>query len=354
MFELIQTKHIFFAVLCLVLTYFIAKIIKSKLEQIAEKMDSREVLSSLLAAIGKALPMLSFVLATVFVLRMVPFGDSAQDFISTMTEILLILAVGHSLFQLVEVLCKWWKSRSKTTESKIDDMLVPVIEGTAKIFLIVLILVQIAQVISNKPLTSIIAGLGIGGLAIALASQEMIKNFFGSLMIMADRPFEIGDRIVVDGFDGPVKKVGMRSTTIETLEGHKVTIPNANLADKTIQNIGVRPYIRRIENLMLPPDTSSEKMQQALDIASRLLENHEGMNPEFPPRVYFNDFAEGNFNIIIIYWYFPPLYWDFMAHAERFNMSLVKEYADAGIAFSFNTTRMMVYNREGGLPGLEG
>jgi MscS family membrane protein len=354
MFALIESKHIFFAVLSLVFTYFMAKVIKSKLEDVAQKINSREVLTSLLYSIAKALPMLSFVLVTVFILRMLPFGDSAQDFINTTTEILLILAIGFTLFQLIGVPCQWWKTNSESTESKIDDMLVPLVEGTAKIFLIVLILVQMAQVISNKPLTSIIAGLGIGGLAIALASQEMIKNFFGSLMIMADRPFEIGDRIVVDGFDGPVTKVGMRSTTIETLEGHKVTIPNARLADKTIQNIGVRPSIRRIENLMLPPDTSSEKMQQALEIARRLLENHEGMNEEFPPRVYFNDFAEGNFNIIIIYWYFPPAYWDFLAHAERLNLALVKEFGEAGITFSFNTSRMMVYNREGGLPGMEG
>jgi MscS family membrane protein len=173
-------------------------------------------------------------------------------------------------------------------------------------------------VLSDKPITSIIAGLGIGGLAVALAAQDTIKNFFGSIVLFVDKPFEMGDRIAIDGHDGPVEEVGLRSTKIRTLDGHLVTIPNGELANKTIQNIGKRPYIKRITNLTITY-------------------NHEGMHKDFPPRIYFNEFNSESLNIMVIYWYHPPDYWEFMTFTENFNKEVFRRFNDEGIDFAFPT-----------------
>jgi MscS family membrane protein len=198
-------------------------------------------------------------------------------------------------------------------------------------------LVQAAQVLSDKPITSIIAGLGIGGLALALASQDSLKHFFGSVVIFADRPFEVGDRLDVDGFDGIVDRVGFRSTRLRTLDGHMVTIPNGELANKSIRNISKRPFIRRIADITITYDTPPEKIEQALAILKELLANHEGMHADLPPRVFFSDFNADSLNLKVIYWYHPPLYWDYMAFSERFNMEVFTRFNQAGIDFAFPT-----------------
>ena len=218
-----------------------------------------------------------------------------------------------------------------------DDMLAPMVRKSLRVTIVVLTLLQIATTLSDKPLTSVLAGLGVGSLAIALASQETLKNFFGSLVIFADKPFELGDRIVVGEFDGPVESVGFRSTRIRTLDGHVITIPNGELANKMIKNISRRPYIKRVANITITYDTPPEKVQRALDIIREILNNHEGMNPDFPPRIYFNEFNDASLNILVIYWYTPPDYWKAMEFGENFNMELLRRFNAEGIEFAFPT-----------------
>ena len=225
-----------------------------------------------------------------------------------------------------------------------DDMMAPMVRKSLRVVIVILALVQVAQILSDKPITSILAGLGVGGLAVALAAQETIKNFFGSLVIFADKPFELGERIVVGGHDGTIEEVGFRSTRIRTLDGHLVTVPNGEMANQMIQNIGKRPFIKRVMNVSITYDTPPEKVQQAIDILKELLNNHEGMEEDYPPRVYFNDFKDCSLNILAIYWYHPPAYWDFLAHAEQVNMELLKRYNEAGIEFAFPTQTVYVNN----------
>ena len=126
------------------------------------------------------------------------------------------------------------------------------------------------------------------------------------------------------------------------MEGHLVTVPNGELANMMIQNVGKRPHIRRIMNVTITYDTKPEKVQEALDILRDILEDHEGMDAEFPPRVYFNEFNDCSLNIRAIYWYHPPNYWDFLAHSEKVNMELLRRYNDAGIEFAFPTQTLYV------------
>jgi MscS family membrane protein len=185
-------------------------------------------------------------------------------------------------------------------------------------------------------------GLGVGGLAVALAAQETIRNFFGSLIIFTDKPFEVGERVVVDTFDGVVEEIGFRSSRIRTLTGHLVTIPNGELANKSIENIGKRPHIRRLMNISITYDTPAEKIEEAVEIAKRLLDNHEGMDEKFPPKVFFNDYGNFHLNILVLYWYHPADYWKYMEFSEKFNLQLFKEYEKAGIEFAFPTSTVYV------------
>lgn len=182
------------------------------------------------------------------------------------------------------------------------------------------------------PLPTLLASAGVGGLAVALAAQDTLKNLFGTLMLMSDKPFRVGERIAFGQYDGIVEDVGLRSTRIRLLTGHLTTIPNDELARNDIENIGRRPHIRRVCDLYLSYDTSREKVEQVLEIIRHQLNDHEGMPADYPPRVYFMEFSEKGFQIRMIYWYSPPEYWKFLEFSERLNLEIYQQFQEADIS----------------------
>lgn len=187
------------------------------------------------------------------------------------------------------------------------------------------------------PLTTLLASAGVGGLAVALAAQGTLKSLFGSMMILLDRPYRAGERIIVGGYDGIVEDIGLRSTKLRLLTGHMASIPNEEMARSRIENVGRRPHVRRIADIRIPLDTPRAKIEKALGVIRGVMENHEGMEPDFPPRVYFNEFNPDSFNIRIIYWYHPPNYWDFLAFSEKLNLAIFRAFEDHGVQFSLPT-----------------
>jgi len=264
-------------------------------------------------------------------------SESIASVFQTAIAILFVLAVGRLGYAMVDVVDSRMCDLAANQKSSVSDMLAFLVSRMLKITIVILVLLQAVTVFIGKPLTSVIAGLGIGGLAFALAAQDTLKNFFGSLALFTDKPFQIGERVVVDGHDGPVEDVGLRSTRIRTLDGHLVTIPNGELARMTIQNIGKRPYIRRLFNIGITYDTPPEKVEKALEIIKNILKDHEGMDPEFPPRVFFNEFNSDSLNILVIYWYHPPDYWNFMQFSQKVNFEILNQFNSEGIDFAFPT-----------------
>lgn len=264
-------------------------------------------------------------------------GESIAGIFQTSIAILFVLAIGRLGYAVIDVVDSRMRELAADQRSSVSDMLAFLVSRMLKIMVVILVLLQIVTILVGKPLTSVITGLGIGGLAFALAAQDTLKNFFGSLALFSDRPFQIGERIIVDGHDGPVEDVGLRSTRIRTLDGHLVTIPNGELARMTIQNIGKRPYIRRLFNITITYDTPPRKVEKAVSIIKDILKDHEGMDPEFPPRVFFNEFNNDSLNILVIYWFHPPEYWDFMRFSEKVNFEILDRFNSEGIEFAFPT-----------------
>jgi len=330
-----------------ILTLFIAiliafvagRIAQYFLRRAADHLDERypPVLAVALGAVERSIGPVLFVAGLRVGLLFLPLPEPVASLANRLASILFVLALAYVVYCFVDVADHWLTAFSRTTESKLDDMLAPVVRKSLRVTIVILAFIQIATILSDEPITSILAGLGVGGLALALAAQDTLKNFFGSLMLFVDKPFEMGDRIVVGGTDGPVEEVGLRSTRIRTLEGHLVTIPNGELAHQKIQNISKRPYIKRIANITITYDTPPEKVERAVEIIKGILENHEGMSPDFPPRVVFNEFLDAALNILVIYWYSPPNYWDFLAFNQRINLEILRRFNDEGIEFAFPT-----------------
>ncbi len=181
------------------------------------------------------------------------------------------------------------------------------------------------------PITTLLAGAGVAGAALALSAQDTIKNIFGSMTILLDKPYRVGERIKVGSYDGLVEEIGLRSTRIRLLNGHQTIIPNDSMARSDIENIGRRPYIRRLTDIPLRMDISSQDAARAVEIVEGILDSHEGMDPEFPPRVWLNDFQRDHLTLRFISWYHPPNYWDYGAYGTEINRRLLQAFAEAGI-----------------------
>lgn len=184
------------------------------------------------------------------------------------------------------------------------------------------------------PIATLLASAGVGGIAVALAAQNTLKTLFGTLMILSDKPFRVGDRIVFKQYDGVVEDIGIRLTSIRLLSGPQVTIPNDQLAENDIENVSRRPYIRRVGEIHIPLDTPCEKVEQAVAIIRDELQDHEGLDPNYPGRVFFHEFTPGSFSIQFTYWYTPPDRWKFREFSEKLNFEIFRKFEALGIQFS--------------------
>lgn len=221
------------------------------------------------------------------------------------------------------------------TESKLDDQLIPILRKTTKVIVIIMtILVMLANFGYN--ITSILAGLGIGGLAFALAAQDTLGNMFGSFSIFADKPFHLHDRILVAGYDGTVEEVGMRSTRIRTVEGTQVTIPNKLVANAGIENISRRADVKIKTTIGLTYDTSTSKLQEAMQILREILKDTEGIKQEF--HVFFDEFGPYSLNIQIVYWItYSADFGKTVGVKNQINLAIKQRFEKAGISMAFPT-----------------
>ena len=184
------------------------------------------------------------------------------------------------------------------------------------------------------PVGTLFASAGIFGAAMALAAQDTLKNLLGTIVLFGDKPFRVSERIKIANYDGIVEDIGLRSTRIRLLNGHLVTMPNSHLAATDIENVSSRPSIRRNGEIYIPLDTSAVKIEKAVEIVRETLADHEGMDANLPPRVFFEAIDPAAFKIIFLYWYTPADYWSFLAFSEKVNFRIFHEFEKEGIQFS--------------------
>ncbi len=312
---------------------FLSGIITS-LKDLEEKARFCIVLKSTLWPIR-----LFFITIAVYaVMQIIDLPPSIEKFSDRSIAIFTTLAVVLFAYSLIDVAVYQLTKYALRDDNQLDLSFVQMFRLITRVIVIIIGSIYLIQVVFGKPMSALLAGLGIGGLAVALAAQDTLKNFFGSIMIMLDKPFIVGQVVKVEDYHGTVEKIGFRSTRIRTLEGNLVTIPNEKVAVGNVNNITSRPHIRRLTNITITYDTPPDKVDRAVSIIKEILDNHEGMHPDFPPKVFFDEFNDVSLNIKVIYWYYPPEYWNFMAFSEKVNLKILRAFEAEGIEFAFPTT----------------
>ncbi len=328
----------------ILLALILGRLLRGALNSASRRLAAtpRKLLAVGCAALAQTTTFVSFVVGLNVGIQFLVLHGTLDSAVQLTASVLMVLALGYMAYALVDVADHWLRRLSSSRSSKLDEMLVPIVTTGLRVTTVMLVLVQLATLVSEKPVTSVIAGLGVGGLAIGLAAQDTIKNFFGSLMIFSDRPFELGEEIKIGDIGGTVEAVGFRSTRFRTAEGFLVTFPNGDLAGKTIVNLSKRSNLGRQFNLVLAADLPAEKVERAAAIVKEILQDHEGLQADSPPRVFLTDVTPGGLNLSVAYWYTPPDWWRFVAFNERVNLEILRRLAaeQIGLALPTQTVRL--------------
>ena len=186
------------------------------------------------------------------------------------------------------------------------------------------------------PIGTLLAGLGIGGLALAFGAQKTIENLFGSVAIAVDQPFRVGDLVNADGISGVVESVGLRSTRLRTAERTLVSIPNGKLADQRVESCTAGDRFRLSTTLGLRYDTTREQMQQAISGIERVLHEHPKIWPE-GASVRLAAFGASSLDVEVLAWFEVPDWADFVACREAILLAILQVVRDAGTDFAFPT-----------------
>lgn len=188
---------------------------------------------------------------------------------------------------------------ARGTESTYDDQLVPFAAKSLKTLVVILGVLIVLQSFGLNVM-SLLAGLGLGGLALALAAQDTAANLFGSITILVDHPFKVGDWIKIKDMEGTVEDIGFRSTRIRTFYNSVIAIPNAMMAKETIDNMGIRPYRRVRQVLGLTYETPPEKIEQFCDQIRYMIKQHPKVNPDTVV-VNFNNYGASSLDVLVVF-----------------------------------------------------
>jgi MscS family membrane protein len=222
-------------------------------------------------------------------------------------QINTVLVVGLKIFavwvtvwtisQWIDMLAAYFARRAAMTVSKFDDLLVPLVSKSLKILTMCMGALICAETL-HLPVTGLIGGLGLGGAALAFASKDAISNLFGSFTVLVDRPFEIGDWIIIDGVEGTVEQVGFRSTRVRTFYNSQISIPNSTFTTAVVDNMGRRHYQRVKTMLGVEYSTTTEQIEAFCEGIRELLRNHPNTRKD-AFHVYFNEFGPSSLNIML-------------------------------------------------------
>ncbi len=260
--------------------------------------------------------------------------ENISKWISMGYQLLIVFNVAWFVVRFLDALIEEYiVPLVEKTEGELDDQLLPIIRKAMKITIWAMALV-IALNNAGYDVGALLAGLGIGGLAFALAAQDTVANLFGGFTIFADKPFTINERVVLDGYDGIVEEIGIRSTRIRTLAGRLVTIPNSRIANNVVENISSEPGRKVVMTLGLTYDTDESGMQKAMDLLKGITAGENGVDDE-RTLIAFSGFGDFSLNILLIYWIRKDA--DILDVQTRINMKILETFNGNKLEFAFPT-----------------
>jgi MscS family membrane protein len=284
-------------------------------------------------------------------LNMLGLPDTALVILLVAVKLLVSLSGIWSAFRIVDIFDAMWTGRALKTHNKFDDLLVPMVSKSLKVFVVVIGIVFAADNL-NIDVTSLLAGLGLGGLAFALAAKDLLGNFFGSVTVLLDRPFSIGDWVVIGDIEGTVEQVGFRSTRIRTFYNSLVTMPNSILTTTKIDNMGARRFRRMKQVLAVTYGTSPEKIEAFCEGIRKIIQLHPYMRKDYY-QVYFNEYGAASLSILVYVFWATPDWSTELRERHRFLLDILRLAKQLEVEFAFPTQTLYLKRGDVAHPAAE-
>ncbi len=261
-------------------------------------------------------------------------NERLSAWIGGATTVLSGIALLFLLGGLVDVLIDAYRPLRPKLDSRLDDAILPVVRRILKIALALVIVLMVLQHL-NVRIDTLLTTAGLGGIAVAFGAQKVIANFFASVTIFSDQPFQIGERIRVSGIVGVVEEIGLRSTKVRDDDGVLVTVPNTIVAESIVENQSRRPSRRVVTKIGLTFDTPPEKLDQSRQIVADIL----AADPDLEDRrsIHFAGFSDWSLDIQIVYWVKGGGLENHVLVQDRINSEILRRFNEADIEMAFPT-----------------
>ncbi len=275
-----------------------------------------------------------------WLLPMLQLPIESASFARLVIQVLSIALVVYALLRILDVIMFYGKRFAKRTERKMDEQLLPIVERGSQFVLIAGGIIQLLRLM-EVDLTTLIAGISIGGLAIALAAQDTLKNLFGSVTIFLDKPFQIGDWINFSGVDGMVEEVGFRSTRVRTFANSLVYVPNGKLSDMVVNNYGLRTYRRFNTKISITYDTPAPLIEKFVEGLRVIVIEHPCTRKDYY-EIHLNELSSSSLDILFYIFFDVPTWGEELKARHEVLIAVVGLARSLGVRFAFPTQTMHV------------
>ena len=265
------------------------------------------------------------------------FGEAADSFMNHVFTILIALDLTWLVARLLDsMVATVILHLDERTDGSMVAQFGPILQKTLRSLVWILGIIS-GLTNAGYDVGALLAGVGIGGLAMAMAAKDFVANIFGGVTIFIDKPFGVGDRIKVNGIDGNVQEIGIRSTRIQTLENRMVTIPNHQFTDQVVENVTAEPSRKVTVNLGMTYDTTPAQMEEALALLADIVTTEPKVQDDCT--IWFSGFGDFSLNLTAIYYIRKGEHW---AHVPGVvNMEILRRFNDAGLDFAFPTQTLI-------------
>ena len=259
-----------------------------------------------------------------------------SDFANRSLDVIMTLIFMMAGMTLINIFTNRAKALTEGTESKMDDQLLPIVSKMGKIVVVIISTFIILDLLDVN-VTALIAGISIGGLALALAAKDTVQNLFGSAMIFIDKPFQVGDYIMAGGHEGTVVEVGFRSTRLMQIDTSIVSIPNGAVADMPLTNLGVR--LSRLFNIQIGVtyETPPDLIEAYIKRLKQLVLDHPRTNDD-PLYVHLTGLADSSITIMFRCQIQVASYAEDVQVKEELLFSIIRVAEEMGVEFAYPTT----------------
>ena len=260
---------------------------------------------------------------------------SLASFLLLCCRTVAAVAVVMVVYRAVDLLSAYLAHRAELSETKLDDQLVPLIQRGLKTVTVVMGVIFILQNL-DVSVGSLLATVGVGSLAFALAAKDTVSNLFGSITIFLDRPFQIGDWVVTSGVEGTVEDVGFRSTRIRTFYNSLVSIPNGKFTDAVIDNYGLRKFRRTSTTVSLTYDTTPEQMEAFCDGVRAIIAAHPKTRKDMY-EIHFAGYGDSGLNVMLYFFFEVGTWSDELRSRHEVYLDIWRLAKELKVEFAFPT-----------------